>query len=140
MANLQYGYRSGQRTPRPVRIDSTSADISIGDMLALDTAGYFEPCAAGGEPICVAMQACSAGSADGDVTILADFSQDSVYCYPADSGETVTVALIGKTFDVGGAQSANTDTGTDDSLYCVDVDTSANTVFVQIRPTVASVD
>ena len=139
MANLGYGHRYGNRTPVPVRVDSSTSAISIGDMLTLATAGYFKQAAAGDEPICVAMQACAAPAADGNTTILADFSLDSVYAYPPASG-TATVALIGKTFDVGGAQSADIATGTDDSLICVDVDTVNNLVFVKINPTLASID
>lgn len=139
MANISYGYRFGERNPVPVRIDSSSSAIAIGDMLTLASAGYFKAASSGDEPYCVAMQACTPGAADGDVVILADFSKCSVYAYPPASG-TATVALIQKTFDVGGAQSADIATGTDDSLICVDVDTTNNLVLVQINPTLASID
>lgn len=138
MANLNYGYKHGPRVPRKVKMDSASAAIEVGDMLTLSTAGYFKECAADGEPVCVAMEAHAAVSADGDAEILADFSQESVYEYPPDTG-TVTIALVGLLMDVGGEQQVNIDQSTQDSLLCVGVDTGANTVFVQIRPTASGV-
>jgi hypothetical protein len=134
-----HGYRSGPRTPRPVRIDSSSSAIVVGDFLVLDTAGYYEKAAANGEAQCVAMQACSAGSADGDVIILADFSRDAIYEYPADTGSFV-VGDIGKSCDIGGAQSINRDAsatgqGGDGCLEILDVDVANNTGFVRLaRP------
>lgn len=144
MADTMYGYRSGQRMTRPVKIDSTSAAISVGDFLVLDTAGYYEQGAADGEAQCVAMQAVTAGSSDGAVTILADFSRESIYEYPPDAG-SVTQALVGKQCDLGGAQSIKitasaTGDGADGIFQIVDVDTVANTVFVKMaKPKFAGV-
>lgn len=138
MSDSLYGYRQGRRAVRPVRLDSATAAIEVGDMLTLGTAGYFQQAAAGDIPICVAMEKSAAPSADGDLSILADFDLTTVYEYPPDAG-SVTVALIGKTCDVGGPKSVNIDATVDDVLLIVDVDTDANTAFVMIRPTYAGV-
>lgn len=136
MSSTVYGYRYGTREPRTVRLDSTTSTISVGDFLVLDTAGYYEQCGANGEAQCVAMQASTAPSSDGLKTILADFSTSAVYEYPADTGSTV-VGDIGKQCDVGGAQSVNRDasatgSGADGCLQIVDVNTTANTLFVRL--------
>lgn len=132
------GYRTGPRVSRAVRIDASSADIEVDDFLTLGTAGYFQKAGAGDIVVCVAMKACSAGSADGDVVIPADFSQDTVYAVAPDAG-TVSVALVGVTFDVGANNTANIDAHVDNSLFGIDVDTDNNLALVQIRPTIASV-
>jgi hypothetical protein len=145
--SIQYGFRKGTRIGTPVRVDSsTTLPIKVGDFLTLATAGYYKQASAGDEPQCVAMQevpSTPALSADGDVTILADFSKESVYEYPPASG-TVTVALIGKKCDVGGAQSADITASVDGedgdgSLKIINVDTGRNTVYVTINPDFAGV-
>lgn len=136
MAENLYGYRSGHRTPRKVRLDSTTATVVVGDFLKLDTAGYYEQAGANEEAQCVAMQASTAPSADGSAEILADFSTSSIYEYPADTG-TVVVGDIGKQCDIGGAQSVNRDAsatgdGANGCLQILDVDTVKNTLFVRL--------
>jgi len=139
--SIQYGYRKGQRMGTPVRIDSSSTvPIKVGDFLTLATAGYYKQASAGDEPQCVAMQevpSTPALSADGDATILADFSKETIYEYPPASG-TVSVALIGKKCDVGGAQSADITASADGedgdgSLKIINVDTGRNTVYVTLN-------
>lgn len=145
--SIAYGFRKGRRAGTPVRIDSsTTLPIKVGDFLTLATAGYYKQASAGDEPQCVAMQevpATPALSADGDATILADFSKESIYEYPAASG-SVTVALIGKKCDVGGAQSADITASADGadadgSLQIVDVNVSRNTVYVTLNADFAGV-
>lgn len=131
MPGTVYGYRSGPRVPVQVKIDSGTSAISVGDFLALGTAGYYQQAAAGDTAHCVAMEAQATISADGDATILADFSTLSVYEYPPDTG-TVTQALVGTTMDVGGAQSINIDASTDDCVRVVRADTVNNTVYIQL--------
>lgn len=143
MADSVYGYKSGPRVPVQVKIDASTTAISVNDMLTLGTAGYMQKVAAGDNALCVAMQACAVPSADGDITILADFSQASVYEFPPASGSTVQ-GDAGKAFDVGGAQSvdraASVDgEGGDGSLRCVAVDTVRNTMFVTIHPLISGV-
>jgi hypothetical protein len=139
MPDSLYGYRSGDRTPRPVRLDSATSTVVVGDFLKLGTAGYYQQCDANGEGQCVAMQASTAPTADGEKIILADFSRTAIYEYPADTG-TVVVGDIGKSCDIGGAQSVNRDAsatgqGGDGCLDILDVDTAANTLFVRLaRP------
>jgi hypothetical protein len=136
MSDTVYGYRYGTRDPRPVRLDSSTSTISVGDFLKLGTAGYYQQCDAGGEGQCVAMQAATAPSSDGAKIILADFSTSAVYEYPPDTGSAV-VGDIGKQCDIGGAQSVNRDasatgSGGDGCLQIVDVDTTKNTLFVRL--------
>ena len=136
MSSLQYGYVRGERIPVRVRVDSSTSDISVGDLLVWDTAGYAAQAAAGDIPFGVAMQAVDSPSADGNVSILADVSPHSIYRYPPDTG-SVTVGLIGKTCDVGGPQSLDIDASTDDCVRILDVDTDEGTVLCQILTNLA---
>jgi hypothetical protein len=135
-----YGYRTGRRSPRPVRLDSTTSTISVNDGLILATAGYYKQAAANEEVQCFAMQASTAPSADGEKIIMADFSREAIYEFPADTGSFV-VGDIGKSCDLGGAQSINRDAsatgqGGDGCFEIVDVDVANNTGFVRLaRPT-----
>lgn len=136
--SLNTGYMRGERLLVTLPVDSSSADIKIGDFLSLGTAGYVKQAAAGDEPYAVACTAVTAPSADGGATVVADISQMSIYAVPPDSG-TVSADLLFKLVDVGGPQAADIDAGTDGSLLVVGVDAAANLVHVQIRPTHASV-
>ena len=136
MADTLYGYRSGYREGRQVKVDASTTAISVGDFLKLGTAGFYQKAAANEEAQCVAMQACAIPAADGNISILADFSMASVYEYPPDTG-TVVQADVGKQCDIGGAQSVNRDasatgSGADGCLQIVAVDTSAQTLFVRL--------
>lgn len=136
MAIDLYGYREnagGKQLLIPVLIDSSSAAIDVNDMLTKGTAGYFQKAAAGDIVECFAAGKCAVPSADGGVSILADFSTESVYEYPPDAG-TVTQALVPLTTDTGGARSVDIDASTDDCLQIVRVDVGANTVFVRRIP------
>ena len=138
MPDTLYGYRRGPRNPVQARLDASTATININDLLTLGTAGYYQQAAAGDVVHGVAMQRSTAPAADGDKVILMDISTESVYAFPPDTG-TVTVALIGKTCDVGGAQSIDIDATLDDCILIRDVDTVANLVYVQVRPAFAGV-
>ncbi len=138
MADTLYGYHRGARNPVRVRLDASTATVNIGDMLAPGTAGYYQKVTAGDVAQGVAMEYATAPTADGDKEILMDISGESVYRFPPDAG-TVTVALIGKTCDTGGAQSVNIDATVNDCLLIRDVDTANNLVFIQVRPAFAGV-
>ena len=131
MANTQYGYVQGPRNLMRYRVDSTTAAIVVGDMVSLATAGYCQQISAGELPLGVAFEAVASPAADGDASILVDISEESVYRYPPDAG-SATVALIGTTMDVGGAQSIDIDASTDDCILVVDVDAVANEILVQM--------
>ena len=126
-----YGYRRGARVAVSFPIDSTSADISVGDLIYV-TAGYAFQAAAGDRPIGVAMQTVNNPAADGEAYVLVDVSSETVYEYPPDTG-TVTAALVGKSMDVGGARSIDIDASADDCVFCVGVDVSRNTLLVQLN-------
>lgn len=130
MADSLYGYVSGPRTPVQMRVATGSA-IAVGDLVKAESDGYITVCAAGDNPIGVAMEACTAPSADGGRTILVDISPLSIYRYPPDTG-TVSQALVGKTCDVGGVQSINIDASADDCIYVARVNTDENTLHVRL--------
>jgi len=135
MALDSYGYRFGDRIPVKMPVDSSTSDITAGDILAWGTAGYVQQGAAAQDIIAgVAMESCASPSADGDASILVDISESTVYEYPADTG-SVTEAIRGTTMDVGGARSVNIDASADDVVVCVGVDTVANTVHVTFKTT-----
>lgn len=143
MAQTVYGYISGARRPKPVKIDSTTTAISVGDGLTLATAGYFKKGASGDNMLCIAMQASAVPTADGDYEILADWSKESVYAYPPASGSTV-IGDVGKGFDWGGAQSIDRSAsadglGADGAVFCVGVDTANNLMHVTINPLISGV-
>jgi len=133
MAIDKYGYRYGPRYPQTYGVDSTSNAIAVGDVVTEATAGYVKKASAGDRVFGVAMEAATAGSADGDVKVQVDVSPYSVYEYPPDAG-SVTVALIHRTMDLGGARSIDIDASADDDVYVENVDTSANTLFVRLVP------
>lgn len=143
MAQTVYGYISGCRRPKPVKVDSSSAAIVVGDMLTLATAGYFKRAAAGDNGLCVAMQASAVPSADGGYEILADWSKESVYAYPPASGSAVQ-GDVGKAFDLGGPQSVDRTAsvdglGGDGAVFCVGVDLTNNLMHVTLNPLISGV-
>jgi hypothetical protein len=139
LADTMYGYRGGPQVTRKVRIDASTSAISMYDFLKLGSAGHYQQCDANGEAQCIALEACGVPTADGDIEINADFSNQSLYEYVADTGSFV-VTDIGKSCDVGGAQSINRDAsatgqGGDGCLEIIDVDLANNTGIVRLaRP------
>ena len=138
MASPPYGHRKG--TPLLIQkpVAAASAAIVAGDFLSESTAGYVAQAAAGGTLIGIAWESVASPSANGDSTILVDVSTGTVYEYPPDTG-TVTAALMGRSMDIGGAQSVDIDASTDDVLMCHEVDTVANTLRVSMLLTNAGV-
>ena len=130
MAADKYGYRNGPQCLVSYGVDSTGGTINAGDHVKMVTDGYVGVCGSGDTPIGVAVSNQTAGSADGDTTVLVDVSEWSLFEYPPASG-TVTVALIGKTCDLGGARSIDITASTDDNIIIVNVDTTANTLLVR---------
>jgi hypothetical protein len=134
---LPYGYRKGIQQLVMLPLDSTSADITATATAITSsgaTANYFKEVDAAAE-IVVGFSASKVDSpsADGGAYVKVDISTDSVYEFPPDAG-TVSYGLIGKTCDIGAdGQSVDIDGSSDDSLRIVDVDTTANTCFVQLR-------
>lgn len=136
--SLPSRYATGRRRLVPYPVDSTTADIEVGDMLSLATAGYVQQISAGELLLGFAAEKVSSPSADGDVTILVDTSDESTYWYPPDSG-TVTQALCGLTCDVGGAQSIDIDASADDCVLIHEVNTDDNLVRISKVNTLAGV-
>lgn len=135
MALDSFGYREGPRMLVSLPVDSSTADITAGDILAWGTAGYVQQAAAGANIVAgIAAETVASPSADGDVSILVDVSELSIYEFPPDAGN-VTQAIVGTTMDVGGARSANIDASADDVVVCVRVDVDANTGFFMFKTT-----
>lgn len=135
-------YRRGRRHPVKVPLDSTTAAITAGMAITASgaTAGYFKEVDAAAEAVFgIAMQDVASPSADGDATVLVDISEDSEYEVVPDAG-SVTVALVGKTMDVGAdAKSVDIDASTTDDIQVVGVDTTDNTLFICLKRVLAGV-
>jgi hypothetical protein len=134
LADLNFGYKYGDRVPVMLPLDSTSTAIVVGDMLTLATAGYYKKLAAGDIPYGVAMQQLDTAdlpATDGLVSILADVSRTSVYRYPAGAG-TLTVAMRGATCDTYTSQAIDATASTDDQIEIVAVDTVNNAALVRL--------
>jgi len=138
MANLNYGYKYGDRIPVLLPVDSSTTAIAVGDMLTVATAGYYKKWTTGAVVYGVSMQQIDTAdlpSADGGAYVLADVSPNSVYSYPLSAG-TLVVGMRGKTCDAGGAQAIDVTASTNDDLHIVDVDTSTQVALV--RPLIPS--
>lgn len=133
-----YGYRSGERRIVTLPVDASTAAISNNDMITMGTAGYVQKAAAGDLIYGVSTQDVAVPGTDGAATCNVDISTLSIYEYPPDAG-TVTAALLFTSMDAGGAQSINIDASADDCIKVVGVDTTANTVRIQILPVIAGV-
>ena len=130
--SIPYGYAWGERRPVPWPVDSTTADINVGDLMVIATAGYCAQAAAGANIVIgVAMEEVDSPSADGDATCLIDMSDQSVYVFPPDAG-SVSAGLAGLTADVGGPQSIDIDASTDDNIHILRADVTNNLVYVSI--------
>ena len=79
MALDSFGYREGPRMLVSLPVDSSTADITAGDILAWGTAGYVQQAAAGANIVAgIAAETVASPSADGDVSILVDVSELSM--------------------------------------------------------------
>ena len=122
MANPLYGYHEGPEQIVVFKVAAASAAIVAGDFIEMSaTAGYVQQAAAGDTPIGVAVDSVASPSADGDLSVKVNISPNTIYRFPPDAG-SVTIALVGLTMDVGGAQSVNIDASTQDVLTCVGVE------------------
>lgn len=130
------GHIRGQQLLVPMLVDSSTSDIVVGDFVSEATAGYVAQASAGDLPIGIAAESVASPSADGGATILVDISCLSVYRRTPDTG-SVTQGLVGRTMDVGGAQSIDIDASTDDCIVCVGVNTTDNTLDIMLAPDVA---
>lgn len=133
MADLNYGYKQGDRTPVLLPVDSSTTAIAVGDLLTIATAGYYKKASAGNVVYAVAMQQIDTAeipSSDGGSSILADVSRQSLYRYPVGTG-ALTVAMRGKTCDSGGAQAIDVTASTNDDIEIVETDTTNNVAIVR---------
>ena len=133
MANLNHGYKQGDRIPVRLPVDSSTTAIAVGDMLTIATAGYYKKWTTGAVVYGVAMEQLDTAdlpSADGGAYVLADVSPSSVYGYPLSAG-TLVVGMRGKTCDAGGAQAVDVTASTNDDLHIVDVDITNQVAFVR---------
>lgn len=129
-----YGYRYGPRVLVEMPLDSTSAAITAGDIITTTdaSAGYVKEADATGEAwVGVAVSSSASPSADGDLSILVDISELSIYEYPADSG-TPAAADANFTCDIGGTRSINFDATAVDNvrLHKVTADSTLIVSFI----------
>jgi hypothetical protein len=140
---MAFEFRSGTRHIIPMKLDAdTDAITVIGTALTVTgaTAGYVQN-VDGSADVLVGFgtERSASPSADGDKSIPVDISESSIYEVPPDAG-SVTQSLVGKTMDVGAdGLTVNIDASSGDDLYCVKVDTVANTLFVQLRAAPAGI-
>ena len=139
---MAFEYRKGTRQLVKLPLDSTSADIEVGDAItaAGATSGYFKEVDAAAEAVvAIAYSKVSSPTADGGAFVLADVSGESVYEVVPDAG-TVTQALAMKTADVGAnARSVDINGSTTDDIEILEVDTVNNKMLVRINPSLSGV-
>ena len=139
---MAFEYRKGTRQLVKLPLDSTSADIEVGDAItaAGATSGYFKEVDAAAEAVvAIACSKVSSPTADGGAFVLADVSRESVYEVVPDAG-TVTQALAMKTADVGAnARSVDINGSTTDDIEILEVDTVNNKMLVRINPSLSGV-
>jgi len=116
-------------------VDSSTSNIVAGDFLVEKSQGYVEQAAAGGLPVGVAWESVSSPSSDGDASVQVSIHPDTIYEYPADTG-TVGQTLCNRTVDIGGAQSIDIDASTDDVIHVISINTTRNSVFCKLIPTI----
>jgi len=131
---MSFEYRRGVRNPTLVPLDSTSADIEVGDAITMSggTTGYAKEVDAAAEAVIgFAMQAVSSPSADGEASVLVDVSKDSVYEVGPDAG-SVTQALNFTALDVGAdARSVDIDGTTTADLLVVQCEVDDNKIYIK---------
>lgn len=134
---MPYTQREGGQTLRPFKASNTTT-IAAGDIIVLDSNGYAETAASGANaPIGVAFDAVpTAPTTDGDVTILVNVDPSAIYEFTATG---VTLAMQGKTCDVGGAQAIDVTASTDDCIRIHDVDVANAKAFCSIIPKLGGV-
>ena len=132
---MAFSYRTGRRVIRKVLLDADSAAIVVGDALTITNAtdGYFKEVDASGEAVsCIATTASASPSSDGDLFVMADFSTESVYEVPPDTG-SITQAIAGNTCDCGAdARSINIDASSTDDILILEVDVNENIAYVRL--------
>ena len=129
MASPNTGLIKGKPLLIWAELDTTSAAIVPGTIMTEVSAGLYKEAAAGDVPVGVSHSRGAVPAAAGDVKILMDVSNDTIYSFPADAG-TVSRALKLRTMDVGGSASIDIDASADDNVLCVDVDVDLNHVHV----------
>lgn len=139
---MAFEYRKGERMLIPLPLDSTSADIEVGDAItaAGATSGYFKEVDGAAEAVVgIAASKVSSPSADGGAEVLVDVSRQSVYEVGPDSG-SVTVALNMKTADVGAdARTVDINGSLTDDIEIIEADTVNNKMLVRLNPSLSGV-
>ena len=136
---MGYKLLNARETLRPFKVSNT-ATIAPGDIIVLDGNGYAETAAAGANaPIGItpdAVLTLPSGASDGFATILVNVDPSAVFELAAAS---VTLAMQGKTCDVGGAQSIDVAASTDDCIRILDVDVTRAVAAISIIPKLGGV-
>ncbi len=139
---MAFEYRKGERLLVTLPLDSTSADIEVGDAITASgaTSGYFKEVDAAAEAVVgIAVSKVSSPSADGGAEVKVDISRQSVYEVGPDAG-SVTVALNMKSADVGAdARSVDIDGSTTDDIEIIEADTVNNKILVRLNQSLTGV-
>lgn len=134
MANLNYGWKFGERMPVRVPVDSSTTAIAVGDFITIATAGYYKKWTTGAVVYGTAMEQLDTAeipASDGGAYLTVDVSPNSVYAYPVSSG-TLGVAMRGKTCDAGAAQGIAVDASTNDDIHIIEADTTNQVALVRL--------
>lgn len=130
MADLSYGYVSGPQVLVTVPVAAASADIKRGDMITI-ASGYAAQASAGDAIFGFTPDEVASPTANGDVSIVVDISRSSVYRYPIDASTVAQTNLTNAAAaDVGGPQSVDVTSTSNNDLKIVAVETATNTFLV----------
>ena len=132
---MSFDFVNGDRVLVRLPLDSTSADIEVGDAITASgaTAGFFKEVDAAGETcVGIAMEKVSSPSADGDASVLVNTSEQAFYRVTAGAG-TLVEGMRMESCDIhsDGASIAVNASSTDNVLIH-DVRTSDSTALVSL--------
>ena len=130
-----FDFAYGERILVRVPLDSTSADIEVGDAITTSgaTAGFYKEVDASGEStIGIAVEKVTSPDADGGATVLVNISENAYYRVNPDAG-SVSSSLRFKLADIGAdGRSVNIDASATDNVKIHDYRTDDNTILVSV--------
>ena len=131
MADITYGYVRGPQVLVTVPVAAASADIKRGDMITISS-GYGAQASAGDAIFGFCVDEADSPSANGGASVSVDISTSSIYRYPIDTGTVAQTNLTNAAAaDVGGAQSVDVTSPSNNDLRIVVVEADTNTFLVQ---------
>lgn len=108
------------------------AAIVANDFLTLDAAaGYIRQSAADEIPFGVARDDNTPGTLDGDTSVATFTSRTALYRYTVSAG-TINPSIIGKSYNLGGAQTVNLTLQTFLAVKVIKIDAALGFVYVEL--------